>query len=119
MHRDHILAAGKAAILGEGRPPDLARAVLVFRHRDEKTLGDAAFVARAGRNAKAADVAQEHAHEAADAAVGLAADAHHALAVIEIELLDDGPADDHHRLPSRRRSAVLDAEQGIAHRLDN
>ena len=48
-----------------------------------------------------------------------APDAHHPLAGVEFELLHDRAADDDHRLPPGRRSAVLDAVQGIAHRFED
>src|SRR5687768_9239423 len=118
MDRDDILARRKAAVLGESRPADFARAVFVLGHRHQKALSDAAFVAGTGRNAVAADIPQIQAHETPDTRVRLPPDAHHALPVIEIELLDDGAVDDHYRFPSGCRSAVFDAEPGIAHRLD-
>src|SRR4051794_29970917 len=87
VHGNDVLAFLETAIFAIGGPADCTRAVFVFGHRDQKALADTAFVAGARRYAKAADVSEIHAHEAADAGVRLAAEAHHALTVIQIEFL--------------------------------
>ena len=67
---------------------------------------------------EARDVAQIEPPEAADRRVGLEAVAHHALLVVEAELLDDRAVQHDQRLAARRVAAVLDAVAGIRHRLD-
>src|SRR5439155_27346055 len=89
----------------------------VLGERDVERAGDAALVARARRNAQAGDVAQIETQEAAERGVGLSADAHHALTVVEIESLRDRATDDDQRLPARGRARVLDAEDRLGDRL--
>src|ERR671937_844803 len=67
------------------RPAQRRGRILVFGQRHVERARDAAFVARARRNAQAGDVAQIETQEPAETRVGLTADTHDALAGIEIE----------------------------------
>src|SRR6185369_2482175 len=87
LHRDDVFTGFEADVHGKSRPADLARPFLVFRERDIECVADAALVAGAGRDSITAEVAEKEPHEPADAGIRLAPDFHHALAIIQIEVL--------------------------------